>query len=80
VFGLDGSNSLQNPACSLSFTVNMIHLNRAHLSCLTGSGHNLRGTLFPRLQVYKTRADIQSAPPLIKDGVVCEAIYFMVAL
>jgi len=62
------------PPGFLDFAVNMIHLDRAHLSCLTASGHGLRETLFytlfSHLQVYKTRADIQSALPLIKDGAV----------
>uniref|UniRef100_A0A0A9D559 Protein DEFECTIVE IN MERISTEM SILENCING 3 n=1 Tax=Arundo donax TaxID=35708 RepID=A0A0A9D559_ARUDO len=63
-----------SPSGFLGFAVNMIHLDRAHLSCLTASGHGLRETLFyslfSHLQVYKTRADIQRALPLINDGAV----------
>uniref|UniRef100_A0A804P2D7 Protein DEFECTIVE IN MERISTEM SILENCING 3 n=1 Tax=Zea mays TaxID=4577 RepID=A0A804P2D7_MAIZE len=58
----------------LDFAINMIHLDRAHLRFLTVSVHGLRETLFytlfSHLQVYKNRTDIQSALPLIKDGVV----------
>ncbi|RCV23423.1 hypothetical protein SETIT_5G005100v2 [Setaria italica] len=64
----------ESPAGFLDFAVNMIHLDRAHLSCLTASGHGLRETLFyslfSHLQVYKTRSDIQRALPLINDGAV----------
>ncbi|PUZ58857.1 hypothetical protein GQ55_5G541300 [Panicum hallii var. hallii] len=64
----------ESPPGFLDFAVNMIHLDRAHLSCLTASGHGLRETLFyslfSHLQVYKTRADIQCALPLINDGAV----------
>ncbi|KAJ1281831.1 hypothetical protein BS78_03G003900 [Paspalum vaginatum] len=62
------------PPGFLGFAVNMIHLDREHLSCLTASGRGLRETLFyslfSHLQVYKTRADIQHALPLINDGAV----------
>ena len=64
----------ESPPGFLDFAVNMIHLDRVHLSCLTPSGHGLRETLFynlfSHLQVYKTRADIQCALPLINDGAV----------
>ncbi|WVZ72956.1 hypothetical protein U9M48_021336 [Paspalum notatum var. saurae] len=64
----------ESPPGFLGFAVNMIHLDREHLSCLTASGHGLRETLFyslfSHLQVYKTRADIQHALPLINDGAV----------
>ncbi|CAO2194357.1 unnamed protein product [Urochloa humidicola] len=64
----------ERPPGFLGFAVNMIHLDQAHLSCLTASGHGLRETLFfslfSHLQVYKTRADIQRALPLINDGAV----------
>lgn len=58
----------------LGFAVNMINVDRLHLSCLTTSGHGLRETLFyslfSRLQVYKTRADMQLAIPCISDGAI----------
>ncbi|OEL35052.1 Protein DEFECTIVE IN MERISTEM SILENCING 3 [Dichanthelium oligosanthes] len=64
----------ESPPGFLDFAVNMIHLDRAHLSCLTASGHGLRETLFyslfSHLQVYKSRADIQRALPLINDGAI----------
>jgi hypothetical protein len=64
----------ESPPGFLEFAVNLIHLDQAHLSCLTASGHGLRETLFyslfSRLQVYKTRADIPRALPLINDGAV----------
>ncbi|XP_062232021.1 protein DEFECTIVE IN MERISTEM SILENCING 3-like [Phragmites australis] len=64
----------KSPPGFLDFAVNMIHLDREHLSCLTASGHGLRETLFyslfSHLQVYKTRTDIQRALPLINDGAV----------
>ena len=64
----------ESPPGFLDFAVNMIHLDRVHLSCLTPSGHGLWVTLFynlfSHLQVYKARADIQCALPLINDGAV----------
>ncbi|AQK63743.1 Protein DEFECTIVE IN MERISTEM SILENCING 3 [Zea mays] len=60
----------ESPPGFLDFVVNMIHLDRAHLRFLIASGHGLRETLFSHLQVYKTRTNIQSSLPLIKDGVV----------
>jgi hypothetical protein len=63
-----------SPPGFVDFAVNLIHLDQAHLNCLTASGHGLRETLFyslfSHLQVYKTRADIQHALPLISDGAV----------
>ncbi|KAK9291388.1 hypothetical protein L1049_019335 [Liquidambar formosana] len=60
------------PSGFLGFAVNMIHVDSANLFCLTASGHGLRETLFytlfSRLQVYKTRADMQLALPCISDG------------
>lgn len=58
----------------LGFAVNMIHLDREYLSCLTANGHGLMETLFyslfSHLQVYKTRADLRRAIPLINDGAI----------
>lgn len=62
------------PPGFLGFAVNMIHLDQANLSCLTAGGHGLRETLFyglfSQLQVYKTRAELRNAIPLINDGAV----------
>ncbi|KAF0917550.1 hypothetical protein E2562_020927 [Oryza meyeriana var. granulata] len=62
------------PAGFLGFAVNMIHLDQKNLSCLTAGGHGLRETLFyslfSHLQVYKTRAEMRNAIPLINDGAV----------
>ncbi|XP_072999600.1 protein DEFECTIVE IN MERISTEM SILENCING 3 [Typha latifolia] len=64
----------ESPPGFMGFAVNMFYLDHMHLSCLTGSGHGLRETLFyslfSRLQVYKTRADMQHAIPYISDGAV----------
>ncbi|GJN38238.1 hypothetical protein PR202_gb27262 [Eleusine coracana subsp. coracana] len=64
----------ESPPGFLDFAVNMIHLEQAHMSCLTASGHGLRETLFyslfSHLQVYKTRADIESSLPWINDGAI----------
>ncbi|TVU42723.1 hypothetical protein EJB05_09144, partial [Eragrostis curvula] len=64
----------ESPPGFIDFAVNMIHLEREHLSCLTASGNGLRETLFyslfSRLQVYKTRSDIKRALPWIKDGAI----------
>ncbi|KAH9673613.1 protein DEFECTIVE IN MERISTEM SILENCING 3 [Citrus sinensis] len=47
---------------------------RKNLFCATASGHGLRETLFYnlfyRLQVYRTRADMLLALPLISDGAI----------
>ncbi|KAJ4955468.1 hypothetical protein NE237_012251 [Protea cynaroides] len=68
---------LQNgecPAGFIGFAVNMIILDSANLSFLTASGHGLRETLFyslfSRLQVYRTRAEMLLATPCISDGAV----------
>lgn len=62
------------PAGFLGFAVNMIHVERPHLFCLTSSGCGLRETLFynlfSRLQVYRTRAEMLLALPCISDGAV----------
>lgn len=62
------------PPGFLGFAVNMIHLDQANLSCLTAGGHGLRETLFyslfSQLQVFKTRAELRNAIPLINDGAV----------
>ena len=56
------------------FAVNMINVDRMHLSCLTASGHGLRETLFyslfSRVQVYETRTHMQDALPCINDGAI----------
>lgn len=62
------------PAGFLGFAVNMIHVDRPHLFCLTSSGCGLRETLFynlfSRLQVYRTRAEMLLALPCISDGAI----------
>ncbi|XP_008783196.2 protein DEFECTIVE IN MERISTEM SILENCING 3 isoform X1 [Phoenix dactylifera] len=62
------------PRGFIGFAVNMINVDHMHLSCLTPNGHGLRETLFytlfSRLQVYKTRADMQSALPCVSDGAI----------
>ncbi|KAH9609220.1 hypothetical protein KSS87_000480 [Heliosperma pusillum] len=62
------------PAGFLGFAVNMVHIDRSHLYCLTSSGCGLRETLFynlfSRLQVYRTRAEMLLALPFITDGAV----------
>ncbi|XP_042487850.1 protein DEFECTIVE IN MERISTEM SILENCING 3-like isoform X2 [Macadamia integrifolia] len=62
------------PAGFVGFAVNMIILDSANLFFLTGSGHGLRETLFyslfSRLQVYRTRAEMLLAVPCINDGAV----------
>ncbi|KAF6136173.1 hypothetical protein GIB67_001582, partial [Kingdonia uniflora] len=56
----------------LGFAVNMIDLESINLSCLTINGHGLRETLFyslfSRVQVYKTRSEMQLALPCISEG------------
>ncbi|KAF6170023.1 hypothetical protein GIB67_034415 [Kingdonia uniflora] len=56
----------------LGFAVNMINLESINLSCLTINGHGLRETLFyslfSRVQVYKTRSEMQLALPCISEG------------
>ncbi|KAG2326853.1 hypothetical protein Bca4012_035758 [Brassica carinata] len=62
------------PPGFLGFAVNMIQIDPAYLLCVTAYGHGLRETLFyslfSRLQVYKTRADMISALPCISEGAV----------
>lgn len=62
------------PPGFIGFAVNMILLDNQHKFCVTASGHGLRETLFyslfSRLQVYKTRADMQCARPFITDGAI----------
>ncbi|KAL2921822.1 Protein DEFECTIVE IN MERISTEM SILENCING 3 [Bienertia sinuspersici] len=58
----------------LGYAVNMVHVDRPHLFCLTPSGCGLRETLFfnlfSRLQVYRTRAEMLLALPCICDGAI----------
>ncbi|XP_057951576.1 protein DEFECTIVE IN MERISTEM SILENCING 3 isoform X2 [Malania oleifera] len=60
------------PQGFLGFAVNMINVDAAHLFYLTANGCGLRETLFyslfSRLQVYRTRADMLHALPCISDG------------
>nr|DAD17917.1 TPA_asm: hypothetical protein HUJ06_019379 [Nelumbo nucifera] len=62
------------PPGFIGFAVNMITVDSMNLSCLTASGHGLRETLFyslfSRLQVYRTRADMLLATPCISDGAI----------
>uniref|UniRef100_A0A803L2J8 Protein DEFECTIVE IN MERISTEM SILENCING 3 n=1 Tax=Chenopodium quinoa TaxID=63459 RepID=A0A803L2J8_CHEQI len=62
------------PAGFLGFAVNMIHVDRPHIFCLTSNGCGLRETLFynlfSRLQVYRTRAEMLNALPCISDGAI----------
>ncbi|KAJ0231446.1 Protein DEFECTIVE IN MERISTEM SILENCING 3 [Hirschfeldia incana] len=62
------------PPGFLGFAVNMIQIDPAYLLCVTAYGYGLRETLFyslfSRLQVYKTRADMISALPCINEGAV----------
>ncbi|KAM3319799.1 protein DEFECTIVE IN MERISTEM SILENCING 3 isoform X1 [Capsicum chacoense] len=64
----------ETPPGFLGFAVNMINIDPANLYCVTSTGHGLRETLFyslfSRLQVYKTRADMLQALPLLTDGAV----------
>lgn len=58
----------------IDYAVNMINLDKRNLLSLTTGGHGLRETLFyslfSRLQVYKTRADMLLAIPCINGGAV----------
>ncbi|XP_022972950.1 protein DEFECTIVE IN MERISTEM SILENCING 3-like isoform X1 [Cucurbita maxima] len=60
------------PPGFLGFAVNMIDIDSMHIFCLAANGYGLRETLFyslfSRLQVYKTRADMLQALPCISDG------------
>ena len=62
------------PAGFLGYAVNMINVDSTNLFCLTASGHGLRETLFyslfSRLQVYITRAEMVLALPCITDGAI----------
>lgn len=62
------------PPGFLGYAVNMINIESKNLFCATASGHGLRETLFYnlfyRLQVYRTRADMLLALPLISDGAI----------
>ncbi|CAO2838617.1 unnamed protein product [Amaranthus hypochondriacus] len=62
------------PSGFLGYAVNMIHVDRPHIFCLTSSGWGLRETLFynlfSRLQVYRTRAEMLDALPCIIDGAI----------
>lgn len=62
------------PSGFCGFAVNMINLDPMHTSCLTASGHGLRETLFyslfSRVQVYETRAQLEAALPLISHGAI----------
>nr|GEW55109.1 protein defective in meristem silencing 3-like [Tanacetum cinerariifolium] len=64
----------ETPAGFLGFAVNMIHIDNAHLFYLTVDGNGLRETLFytlfSRLQVYETRAEMLQALPCIYDGAI----------
>lgn len=64
----------ETPAGFMGFAVNMIHINSEHLFYLTNKGNGLRETLFytlfSRLQVYKSRAEMLQALPCIHDGAV----------
>ncbi|XVF10078.1 hypothetical protein REPUB_Repub07fG0152200 [Reevesia pubescens] len=62
------------PPGFLGFAVNMIHVDRSNLSYVTANGDGLRETLFyslfSRLQVYRTRAEMVLALPCISEGAV----------
>ncbi|CAN4089562.1 unnamed protein product [Withania somnifera] len=62
------------PSGFLGFAVNMIHIDTANVYAVTNAGHGLRETLFynlfSRLQVYRTRAEMLQALPLITDGAI----------
>lgn len=64
----------ETPAGFRGFAVNMIHIDNAHLFYLTVDGNGLRETLFytlfSRLQVYETRAEMLQALPCIYDGAI----------
>ncbi|KAL5736894.1 hypothetical protein ACOSP7_031351 [Xanthoceras sorbifolium] len=64
----------ETPPGFLGFAVNMINIDSTNLFNVTASGYGLRETLFynlfSRLQVYRTRAEMLLALPLITDGAV----------
>ncbi|TXG48663.1 hypothetical protein EZV62_024538 [Acer yangbiense] len=64
----------ETPPGFLGFAVNMMNIDSTNLFHATASGYGLRETLFynifSRLQVYRTRAEMLLALPLITDGAV----------
>ena len=64
----------ESPPGFLGFAVNMINVDGMNQCCLMTTGHGLRETLFyslfSRLQVYRTRADMLDALTCIKDGAI----------
>lgn len=62
----------KTPSGFMGFGVNMINIDSANLFGLIANGNGLRETLFytlfSRLQVYKTRADMLQASPCIDHG------------
>ncbi|KAK9147249.1 hypothetical protein Scep_006006 [Stephania cephalantha] len=60
------------PPGFIGFAVNMINLDDTNLYFMTAGGQGLRDTLFyclfSRLQVYRTRAEMELALPCISDG------------
>ncbi|CAK9151608.1 unnamed protein product [Ilex paraguariensis] len=64
----------ESPPGFLGFAVNMINVDSMNQCCLMTTGHGLRETLFyslfSRLQVYRTRADMLDALTYIKDGAI----------
>ncbi|KAH7657904.1 hypothetical protein IHE45_17G050900 [Dioscorea alata] len=62
------------PPGFLGFAVNMIDLDHDHLSYLTIKGHGLRETLFyslfSRLQIYKSKVEMDLAMPYIDEGAI----------
>lgn len=62
------------PGGFLGFAVNMVNIDSSNLFHVTGGGYGLRETLFyslfSRLQVYKTRAEMISALPFISEGAI----------
>ncbi|KAM3319892.1 hypothetical protein P3S67_007092 [Capsicum chacoense] len=58
----------------VDFAVNIINIDIANLHCVTNSCPGLRETLFytlfSELQVYKTKANMLNALPLISDGAI----------
>lgn len=62
------------PPGFLGFAVNMIHIDIPHLLSFTSNGYGLRETLFytlfSKLQVYTSRANMLQALPCISDGAI----------
>ncbi|KAK4277569.1 hypothetical protein QN277_015547 [Acacia crassicarpa] len=85
------SPRLPNGECPdgfLGFAVNMINIDGPNLFSVTPDGYGLRETLFynlfSRLQIYKTRAEMLQALPLISDGalsldggIIRSGVYFL---